>query len=76
MRRVHHDSGLSGGAIFGIVLASLVGAALAAYAGVFLYKRHSQRGQGWEKHALDGGNTAFFSGRPGDVEIPPARGGF
>eukprot|EP00884_Botryococcus_braunii_P006383 jgi/Botrbrau1/15746/Bobra.4_1s0114.1 len=65
--------GLSGVAIFGIVVAGLAVAVLAGIGGFLLYRRYSRSGQGWRRESLQAAST-FLNGNSRDVEIPPVRG--
>lgn len=66
------SGGLSGGAIFGIVLAALLVVGLACTGGYLLYHRRSRTGRGWQREGFEG-SSSFLQGNPADVEISQLR---
>lgn len=66
------NNSLSGGAIFGIVIAALLVAGLACTGTYLLYRRRSRRGTGWQREGFEG-SSSFMQGNPADVEFSQLR---
>jgi hypothetical protein len=68
-------SSLNGGAIAGIVIGSLAGAALLAGAAVFGVKRYRRHRDGWRKEEIPHGPGHMVEAALGTMPVPGAAGG-